>query len=164
MTTARQILDIYRSGHVQRYHQNPSLAWLGQTNAAHQWGVAMLLRELFPLASGSLMRETLYHDAGEMGACDASSPAKTAHPEMAKAIARAEETERWQMGIALGGLTPKEEQILRLCDRLEALLFVATRAPWVLETGDWPEARQEVFAMAEELGVGDKVSELLRCM
>ena len=158
-----KLFDIYRSGFVQRYAQNPSVAWTAQTNGHHQWGVTMLLFALFPDEMNvAVVWEALHHDAGEMGTCDASYPAKQRHPEMAAAIADAETNERIEMGVAKAWLPEREAAMLKLCDRLESLLYVRVRTPWVLDGDGWPEMRSGVVGMAWNLGVGAEVEGLLK--
>lgn len=157
-----RILDIYRSGFVQRYHTNPQMAWAAQTNGHHQWGVVILLMELFPeRISIPLLWEALYHDAGEMGAADVAAPAKRRHPDLAAAVADAEAMERFGMGIAKAELDVYEVILLKFCDVLESYLFAATRAPWVLDSQGWPEQRRWILEQADVLNVGDVVREML---
>ncbi len=155
---------IYHSGFVQRYAQNPQMAWTGQTLGHHQWAVTTLIFALFPdEVNLALIWEALHHDAGEMGSCDAAYPAKQRHPRMAEAIGEAEAAERVEMGIPEAQLTERETAILKLCDRLESYLFASVRTPWVLtRVQDWPELRQACLDMACVLGVGKKVEEMLR--
>jgi 5'-deoxynucleotidase YfbR-like HD superfamily hydrolase len=153
----------YRTGFVARYHQNPDLAWTGQTNGHHQWGVTMLLFRLFPdEVNLAVVWEALHHDTGEMGSCDASYPAKMKHPAMAKAVAEAEFAERLDIGVPEAELTEREAAMLKLCDRLESLLYARVRAPWVLSGDGWPEMRVKVVGDAWALGVGAEVEGLLK--
>jgi 5'-deoxynucleotidase YfbR-like HD superfamily hydrolase len=156
------IKAVYDSGFVQRYAQNPKMAWAGQTLGHHQWGVAVLLLALFPdEANLALVWEALHHDAGEMGSADVSYPAKRKHKALATAVADAEGEERFQMGVPEAVLTERETAMLNLCDRLESLLFASVRTPWVLSGEGWVMSRDDVFAMAVDLGVADAVERLL---
>jgi 5'-deoxynucleotidase YfbR-like HD superfamily hydrolase len=154
---------LYRTGFVQRYAQNPEMAWTGQTLGHHQWGVAVLILKLFPEdANMPLVWEALHHDTGEMGAAEASYPAKQKHSLMGKAIEDAEWNERFDLGVPEAVLTPREADILSLCDRLESLLYARVRTPWVLSGDGWPELRACVIEMAGWLGVGAEVEGLLQ--
>lgn len=154
---------LYRSGFVQRYSQNPDMAWTGQTLGHHQWGVAILLLQLFgEEVNMVVVWEALHHDTGEMGAADVSYPAKKKYPEMAQAVADAEINERIDMGVSEAWMMAREVDMLKLCDRLESLLFAAVRTPWVLSGDGWPELRADVQEMAERLNVGDEVAALLK--
>jgi len=155
------IRNVHRSGFVQRYHSNPDLAWTGQTNGQHQWGVAVLLLQLFPDTSMTALREALLHDAGEMGAADVSAPAKRRHPQLAVAAAAAEAIERRALGVPEADLLMMERDRIKLCDSLEAYLYVSVRAPWVLDGDGWPEMRARIMQDAAALGVTEGVREAL---
>lgn len=156
------IKDVYRSGFVQRYHSNPEIAWAGQTNGQHQWGVAILLLALFDArANMALLWEALHHDAGEMGTADMSAPNKRRHPAAAESLALAERNERIEMGAPEAWLTVEEWAILKLCDGLEAWLFARVRCPWMLTGDGWPEMRLDLIERAKTLGVEARVEELL---
>lgn len=155
------IRNLHRSGFVQRYHSNPDLAWTGQTNGQHQWGVAVLLLQLFPDTSMAALREALLHDTGEMGAADVSAPAKRRHPLMGEAAAVAERLERRALGVPEAVLTITERDRIKLCDMLEAYLFVSVRAPWVLQGDGWPKDRAWLLQQAAALGVTADVREAL---
>jgi hypothetical protein len=155
---------IYESGFVARYHTNPQMAWAGQTNGHHQWGVVALLMALFPDEMNlALVWEALHHDAGEMGVCDMSYPAKRKHRGAAEAVAEAEVNERIDMGVPKAVLLPREVEMLKFCDRLESMLFARVRAPWVLSGDGWPKMRLDLLRDAERLGVGLEVERLLAC-
>lgn len=157
------IYETYRSGHVARFHGNPEMAWTGQTLGHHQWGVSMLLCALFPdRVTMPLLWEALHHDTGEMWTCDMSYPAKRRYPDVAVALADAEADARAWMGVPEAALTEDEEAMLKLCDRLESLLFARVRTPHVLQGDGWPEVRTAVLGAAWTLGVGAEVEGLLR--
>ena len=154
--------QVYRSGFVQRYAQNPDMAWTCQTDGHHQWGVAMLLFHLFPDdVTLPLIWEALHHDTGEMGAAEVSGPAKRRHPALAAAVADAESNERIEMEVAEAYLPDNEAVMLRFCDDLEAYLFAKVRTPWVLTGADWPEMRADLLKRAAALGVTEKVRGLV---
>lgn len=155
--------DVYRSGLVQRYHSNPEMAHLGQTNGHHQWGVTVLLFGIFGdrVDNMALVWEALHHDTGEMGAADVSYPAKRRHPDLAAAAADAEANERIAMGVGSAYLTEDETAMLKLCDRLESYLFTRVRAPWLLQEDGWPTLRLDCIREAWRLGVGAEVEGLL---
>jgi 5'-deoxynucleotidase YfbR-like HD superfamily hydrolase len=157
-----RVNNVYRSGFVIRYGQNPEMAWTGQTVGHHQWGVTMLLFALFPdEVNMAVIWEALHHDTGEMGSAEMAYPAKKRHPVAAKAVSEAERNERTDMGVAEAWLPPREAAMLALCDRLESLLYTRVRTPWVLSGDGWPEMRDQVVAMAVDLGVGAAVERLL---
>lgn len=153
---------LYRTGFGQRYAMNPEMAWTGQTLGHHQWGVAILLLELFPNCSMATLREALLHDTGEPGAgADVSAPAKAKYPELALAVAVAELNERSEMDVPQDTSFPCDHLAIQLCDRLEAYMFAQVRCPHVLERDGWPECRSKIIHLAELLDVEDKVREKL---
>ena len=153
---------LYRTGFGQRYAMNPEMAWTGQTLGHHQWGVAILLLELFPNCSMATLREALLHDTGEPGAgADVSAPAKAKYPELASAAAAAELNERSEMDVPQDTSFACDHLAIQLCDRLEAYMFAQVRCPHVLERDGWPECRSKIIGLAARLGVEDKVREKL---
>lgn len=153
---------LYRTGFGQRYSMNPEMAWTGQTLGHHQWGVAVLLLELFPDCSMATLKEALLHDTGEPGAgADVSAPAKRKYPALAKVAHAAEIAERHEMGVPPELDIDCDYDAILLCDRLEAYLFARVRTPWVLEQPDWQEGRARLLDMAETLGVREVVEKKL---
>jgi 5'-deoxynucleotidase YfbR-like HD superfamily hydrolase len=158
---------LYRSGLVQRYHSNPDLARFGQTNAQHQWGVAVLVLALHPRPSKNLIIAAVLHDVGEIDAGDLSRPFKREHPEFAAAHRSIEESFRDEtIGVNLassfGGLTPTEKDWLKLCDNLESYLFALTFNRSVTETQHWIDYQELILSSAENLGCFESVKELLK--
>ena len=154
--------QVYRSGFVQRYAQNPDMAWTCQTVGHHQWGMAMLLFHLFPDdVTLPLIWEALHHDTGEMGAAEVSGPAKRRYPALAAAVADAEREERIEMEVAEAYLEEGEATRLAFCDSLEAYLFARVRTPWVLDRADWIEMKGRLLTQAAALGVTAKVRGLV---
>ena len=157
------IWTLYRTGFTQRFHGNAEMAWLGQTNGHHQWGVVTLLFSLFPdEVTLPLIWEAHHHDTGETGSCDMNAPAKRKYPAVAAAVAEAEANERVEMGVPEAVLTEREAALLKFCDRLESVLFARVRMPAVL-TGDvWPKQIEGLRRDAWRLGVGAEVEGLLK--
>jgi 5'-deoxynucleotidase YfbR-like HD superfamily hydrolase len=156
-------VKLYRSGLVQRYHQNPEIARFGQTNAAHQWGVAMLVKILDPNASANLIITALTHDVGEIDVGDLAGPFKRKEPAFTDQHETIEERYR---NDTLGILSPDELTIeegllLDICDKLEAILFVRIYRADISFTRGWPELIKAVIRDATALGVDDKVKELI---
>ncbi len=141
-------LDLWRSGLVQRWHANPDLAWTGQTLAAHQWGCAVLLKQLFPLASGDALFATLTHDIGEMIVGDLPAPFKNANPVMAAQHAAFEKIQADKIRGSNISLTSAETDRLKLVDMLEAYLWVAQKNPAILDKDGWPEMRAAILELA----------------
>jgi hypothetical protein len=157
-----RLKQVYRSGFVQRYGTNPEMAWTGQTDGQHAWGVAVLMLGMFgDEVDMATLEEALLHDSGEMGTCDMSAPNKRRYPAVAAALAEAEAEERAWMGVPATVLNDRQAAMLKLCDGLESWLFASVRTPWVLSGDGWPKMRLDLLREAERLGVGTEVERLL---
>jgi len=130
---------IYRSGRVMRWHQNPDMVDTHQTNAAHQWGVAVFILEEHPNPSKELIRAALYHDTGELIVGDLSWTFKAAHPETAEAHRKLEKQARIDMGTDFE-LTPQETAWLKWADRVEAYEWMMAHHPELADEPDWQDA------------------------
>ena len=147
---------LYRAGSVRRYHANPDMAHLGQTNADHQGRCVQLLLMLHPAPSLALIRAVACHDVGEVWAGDLPGPFKRAEPNLAALHAEAEQAHAERvLGCDLLGVLDRDElRWLALMDALEALAFMATHAPQIAGRDGWPEARRAVIAKAWAFGPG----------
>lgn len=149
MTLAR----VYQSGAVRRYHANPAMAHLGQTNADHQGRCVQLLLWLNPVAPAELIRAVAHHDVGERWAGDLPAPFKKAQPEVARAHAEVEAS--FRAGVfgedPLDLLDARGHRWLKLVDALEAYAFMLTHAPRERDRNGWPEARKALINMAWQL-------------
>lgn len=148
-----QVVDFYKSGYVQRYHQNADLARFGQQNSAHQWGVAVLIMMLNPDASHCLIRAALTHDVGEYRVGDLSQPFKASNPDFAKKHSEVEDDYRQEI---IGqdfakDLNKNEISWLKTCDRLEAILFAFMHNPSLRQRRDWQEAIAYVISSLQFL-------------
>ncbi|MEY4863793.1 MAG: hypothetical protein RLZ51_1888 [Pseudomonadota bacterium] len=137
---------------VQRYHTNPHLARVGQTNADHAHGVASIIAMLHPEPSAALLRAALWHDAGERWAGDLPSPFKEEFPDVARQHRFAEQRLALRAAPLEPMLTPDEESWLKMADGLEALFFAALHRPNLLERADWLKHMDDVLDRAEDHG------------
>jgi 5'-deoxynucleotidase YfbR-like HD superfamily hydrolase len=158
-------MKLYRSGLVQRYHSNPDLARFGQTNAAHQWGVAALILKLHPMPSRDLIVAALLHDVGEIDTGDLASPFKRKYPEIADCHSAIEYQHRDEtIGPLLipcfMQLDDTESDWLRMCDSLEAFLFAKNHRPDILDRDGWPEQVLQVRETARRLNVYAEIARL----
>lgn len=160
MTAAR----IYASGSVRRYHANPWLAPLGQTNADHQGRCVQLILMLHPSPSIELLRAAAFHDAGEIVVGDLPGPFKRANVLLAELHAQAEQAALADLGLAdlYAGLTETDAAWLQLVDRLEAWAHTATHAPHIAARRDWRAQRQEIAIAALRLGARADVLRFLK--
>lgn len=149
------IREVMRAGFVTRWHSNPDMAWTGQTNAEHSYGVAVLAIGLFP-DDVELLRAAILHDAPESGVGDLSGKSKRDNPDLKAAYDAVEARRCEEFGISW-----ESSQRLKLCDQLEAYLYVAHRNPRLLKTDDWPRVRKSIWDNAVWYGVELQVLALL---
>ena len=155
---------LYISGNVRRYHANPAMAHLGQSNADHQGRCVQLLLALHPGPSVALIDAVAHHDVGEVDACDLSGPFKALHPELAAshALIEADYLCATVGRDVMSGLHVVDKWWLGFIDKLEAFCFMLVHAPIERLYHGWPEARQSLFdAAAVVPKLQDRVVELI---
>lgn len=157
------LVELYLSGEVRRYHHNPVMARIGQTDADHHGRCVQLLLALHPAASVALVRAVAFHDVGELVAGDLSADFKRANPALAEAHAAFEAGERARITGCRQNLTALERRWMKLIDRLEAASFALTHAPaeYQRPAAGWIAAERLLLAEADFLGCGDAVRGLL---
>lgn len=156
-----QTLRAWRAGFTRRWHTNPDLCDTHDPVAAHQGRVALLVLSIYPDASRALLAHAITHDQGEAGSCDCSYDAKAANPVLAGLLHRLEGDEIFAQGFALPNLTLREAKILKVCDWLDAWLWMMKHAPWLAVRADWSDQRRSILGGAEEVGLHDEVYDLL---
>jgi hypothetical protein len=155
------MIESYHAGQVVRYHSNPRIARLGQSDGEHSWGVAIIIDQLHPDPSRDLLRAALRHDGGEMYAGDLSQPFKQANPEFAEQHRKIEAEAATAIGLRLPHLTPEEQDWLVLADRLEAVLYVNLHMPWMMKEDGWPDLVTDIWIRSNALNVQKTVGELI---
>ena len=146
---------------VNRWHANanPALRDAGDTIDAHQRRVTTLCLSLaahmgHPLSGSDLLIAAASHDEAERVLGDMPSPAKARFVLLATAYASAERVILDEMGLTWT-LTAKEQQMLHLCDRLDALMFAMSRGV----TGqEWDEAGGLLRVMSDKFKARDWVT------
>lgn len=112
---------LYNAGSTRRWHTNPTLK--DQDLAQHQWGVAMIIREIAP-GNLYLLEAALTHDLGESVTGDTPYLGKTKYPKLKEAADFAEAEFAVRHSIPYGvEFTDEEKHCLRWADMFEALLF-----------------------------------------
>ena len=154
-------LRAWNASHVRRWHSNPSLCDTNDTDAGHQGRVALLVLSLFPDASRTLLCHAITHDQGEVAVGDISYDAKRRFRAVAEMCAEAEAAEIAAQGFALEELTEREMRILKLCDRLDAWLWMQRHARHLAKRADWPAQQKMFVAEAISLGAGLEVRALV---
>lgn len=161
------IASIYGSGNVRRYHSNPRMSWLGQTNADHQGRCVQLLLMLHPAPSVELIAAVAFHDVGERWVGDLPRPFKLRSPEVAEAHAEieAEFLQRELGWDAIGILEREDLAWLQLVDGVEAYAFKVTHARSEAGRDGWPEMRASLinraWSLSDNGSVADRVTSFL---
>jgi len=132
------LFELWRSGLVRRWHCNPDLAHTGQSNAAHQWGVAMIILAQHPNPSAALIRAALCHDVGEMVVGDLPYPFKKANPDFAARHRDFEDMARVNL-VGAFDLTETDWRWLKYADAHEAILWMRQHRPELESRADWAE-------------------------
>ena len=159
MTAPRDLDAIFRAGRTRRWHANAEMVDTCDHTDGHGGRVARLICALEPDASAALLRAALAHDDGEQLVGDVPGDFKAANPGFARTLDDLERSERIRLWGAcpVAALDDRERQLLKLCDRLDALMWVAWHRPALLARWDWQRARGDVLAMAVSLGFHEAV-------
>ncbi|WP_138423702.1 YfbR-like 5'-deoxynucleotidase [Maritimibacter alexandrii] len=148
------LVAIFRAGFVRRWHMNPDLAHTCDRIDGHSARVARILIALHPNPSFALIREALTHDDGESVVGDIKAPTKDADPAFATRLAEIEARatrELWDDLISPDDLSVTDRTWLKFADRLDAYMWAAHHAPYVLYGDGWPEARAALIRSTAEL-------------
>lgn len=154
-------LRAWRASFTRRWHTNPDLCDTLDYDCAHQGRVALLVLSLFPDASRNLLAHAITHDQGEAGIGDISYDAKRRVPTLAEIAAEEEAREIKEQGFALSALGDKEKRILKLCDHLDAWLWMMRHARHLAKRLDWAAQLKMIVAEAISLGAGPEVRALV---
>jgi hypothetical protein len=153
---------IWRSGEVNRWHHSKHhvLRTSGDTVAAHSARVA-LLAGLLDWADGKMLMAALLHDAPESETGDLGRMAKVNNPLLRAALFHSEGA--WHERHETDGL-PYDDGLIKLCDSLDAILWVASIAPHILAEIEWQDHIEEVerTSWAISADVAAKVTGILQ--
>lgn len=148
-------LHLYEAGAVRRWHTWPTIR--DQDNAAHSWGVAMILHQIAPFNHNVLVH-ALVHDLHEVDGGDTPYNVKVAYPEIKKALSKQEQDfieghELWTP------LTQEDTHLLKWADMFELLL-------WCFREQDLGNRRISIvigraYAALDELGYPNEAAEQL---
>lgn len=124
MTNPKQLLHrlrlIRQASAVKRFHILRTLN--EQTVGAHSHGVAMLIMQIEPTCSATLLKAALTHDLHERDTGDMPSTAKWKYPKLAEAMTEAEMHWNTSRGFNFE-LSREERNILQFCDYFELMLW-----------------------------------------
>ncbi len=117
------IIQARAGGSVQRCHTQRKIG--EYSVAAHSWGVAMLLMQLFPKDFKRLVSYALVHDIPEAWVGDIPSPVfkATKHLKLEMSVIEDKILKKYNLP-TMGELNEKDINILKFCDNLELYLWV----------------------------------------
>lgn len=150
----------WRAGFTRRWHTNFDLCDTVDYDAGHQGRVCILVLKLFPDASRALIVRALTHDQGEIAAGDAPYPTKKANPAFDQMLKMLEEEEIEKQGLEQPELTVYEAEALRLCDWLDAWLWMVRFASHLRHRPDWTAQLLSMIEVSDTLGVKNQVIQL----
>lgn len=155
--------EIYLTGKTLRYHARPEIGIFNQNTADHSWGLVTLMVLLKPDVSREAVLKGHFHDAGERWAGDLPHPFKRANAYVAQRHAVTEHRLARENGVPQFDTTDEEDALIKLCDLLEAYLFVKLRRSDIIEEESWMVQREEMIERAYDISaeIGGKVEELL---
>lgn len=153
------VRTLHSTGQTVRYHTNPVMSRLHQTDADHSWGVAMIIIALNPNPSRNLLGQAIVHDCGEKWAGDLSYPFKRMYPEIGNAHADAEKQLALDHKVPQFELTQEERKWLSFADRLECHLFAEIYHPWIVKQSSWLKQHELIDQTARELGINVDIFE-----
>ena len=157
-------IRIYDAGQVTRYHAQPKLNRILQTNADHSWGVAAIVCVLYDMEPNyRVLMHALFHDIGERIVGDPPADFKRANPEL-KALYKEAELEA-SLGIvgALPYITETEELVLKFADVVEAILFICEHHPDPSSVEGWPGALKAIEQIAPKIQHEVDVAHFIDC-
>ena len=144
-------------------HEDHRLRDSGDDIDTHQSRVAFLCISLaayigHPLHDSDLPQAALHHDEAERVLGDMPGPAKDRFPALAAAYAKAELHVLTEMGMNWT-LTRKENDMLTLCDKLDAWQFARNHG---VTGGEWDCALAKLRIMAHKLGATKWLDEQIK--
>lgn len=127
METIKCIIQTRAGGKVERCHTIPHNG--SYSTAAHQWGVAMLLRYLYPNDFAELVEHALTHDVAEAWLGDLPAPVRWVLGDVNNKIQDEEDKILRKYGLpTTKDLTGPQLFKIRVCDMLELYLWCREQA------------------------------------
>lgn len=151
------VLGAWRATRTQRWHSDPDLAGSGDDTGGHSGRVALLALLLFP-GEPVLLAAAAIHDLGESaeakGPGDVSATAKRACPQLKAVVDDAEAGARARLRLPGLELSEADHHRLTFLDRLDALLWMRHKAPWLEVQDNWTADRRWLETASLALGLG----------
>jgi hypothetical protein len=160
------LADLWGAGFVNRWHTHPhpGLRNAQDTTGAHAWRVAILATMIsadnpevnLPTVISDVMA-ALFHDAPERATGDLAYPFKKANPDVVQRLETYEHEWLSERGVPKFQFSP----MVKLCDRLDAYLFMLVHAPDLMHNPEWAKHRREMVRDAVEQNCGGIVARLI---
>jgi len=147
---AYAILGARAGGRVERCHSIPHQG--SYSNAAHSWGVAMLMYQLWPEDFPRLGIHCLTHDIPEFWVGDIPAPTMRAVPGLKESLTQIEDRCLNRLDLPeLGTLNPEDHRKLKACDWLEFWLWC--RDQWFIGNKFVQVSKVEIEGYIETMGL-----------
>lgn len=152
----------WKASFTRRWHSNYDLCDTLDYVSGHQQRVALLMLALKPDVSRVALIHAITHDQGEMAAGDWSRLLKKGMPlEVYEHHKAAEDEEIAAQFGSIPNLTVRETDLLRLCDWLDAWLWMMRNARHLYARVDWQVQKADTLALADRLGLDEEVEALI---
>ena len=150
--------NTWTAGHVNRWHTNDCHALRNSqdTNHQHSARVALLLWHFWPDVDAQTLLVALMHDLPEKVTGDVSGETKRINPVVSGALGALEGFWHEQNGTLTNG-----DPGVKFWDKLAAIIWAWSVDPALMQRNDWQDAVDSLCWMAYELGVYDKLEEIL---
>jgi hypothetical protein len=152
--------SIFNAGRARRWHRHPVMADFDDRLDAHQGRVARIAKALFP-GDHDLIAAALEHDDGESATGDMPNPAKNRLPAVAREAMDAMEMQAVRAMWGKSAAPPCNAARLKLCDLLDAIMWVSFKAPHLLREDGWQDDVTKAMDLAAETGVTIQVREVM---
>ena len=135
-----------------RWHVNPHLCGTTDPDDGHAARVTLMALAICPALSRDGIIRALTHDLGEHAAGDMSYMVKVKRPDVAADIADMEHAAILDLGFDQPKISDYEGSIIKLCDWLDAWLWMAHNAPHLRNRSDWVDQASNARKAAANLG------------
>ena len=162
---AQRTLTTLRAGGVRRWHAAPEIAQ--QTDAAHAWGVAVIVIGLCegltaPATLDTLVRAALLHDAAELFTGDIPRTVKHARDDLNAILGRIERDAYDRYLLRMPMLSDMQRAVLALADYLEAYLWArGTHPHFASAQAEWQHILRGAIAAVGNADIAARAAELV---
>jgi len=154
---AYSIIGSRSGGKVERCHAIPHLG--SYSNAAHSWGVAMLMAILWPDDFPRLAYACLVHDIPESWIGDIPAPVMRHIPGLKEQLEVVEEKLMERLNLpSFNGMSPEDHAKFKACDWLEFYLWCRDQA--ALGNQNAEEGQKEIELYINKMGLPEPAQQV----